>query len=101
LNLGTWSLVLHDAGGLAQPTDQFTLFAFSGSLLNGIGSVTIDSSQVNAARWNTTGARVLSDAGRVYLTGISVVPEPSTYLLAVCGLVVLPLMRRKLTARRK
>src|SRR5690606_17587107 len=101
-----WTLLIGDAGNgdnAVLPTDIFTLFTFTGSLAapnvtgNIINGVNILGSGLPPS-WDLSGATVMFDANSIYLTGLTVtppVPEPSTALLTLCGLLGLAKRRRR------
>jgi len=75
-----WTLELVDAGGTCRASDQFDLFTYTGLL--SLGSYRIDPRQVEASgRWDWSAATILRDGSRVYLGGLTVVPEPGTLTL--------------------
>jgi hypothetical protein len=69
-------------------------FRYTGSLT--FGNWTIDGSQVAASgRWDWSGATVNYDDNGVYLTSVTVVPEPGTLMLLASGCLGLLLVWRK------
>ncbi len=86
-----WTLTLMDDGGSADPADIFYLFEdFTGH----VGEVEplLDTSMVDLSDWDISGVTFGIDATdpnnqMLFMTGLSVVPEPSTALLALIGLL--------------
>lgn len=86
LNLGdNWNLIVGDAGGTSDVSDQWPLFTYGGTLsasLNGslLTGVNISLADGLAGGWNVSGAQVRVDASgrRVYLTGLEALAVPTT-----------------------
>jgi hypothetical protein len=89
-----WTLRLADAGGTAAVSDEIDLFTYTGSL--SFGTCLIDASQVaDSGRWDWSAATIRYDQNRVYLTGLTVVPEPGTLLMLLSGATALLSMLRR------
>lgn len=98
LTLGNMTLKITDVG-VSTPialTDELTLFTYefgAQTVTRSIGTIGFDTSTLGAG-WSFSGLTVTDDnAGRIYLTGLAYVPEPSTALLGALG--VLALLRRR------
>ncbi len=91
----TLSIVLLDGGAsLVTQTDTLDLFTYGGAL--SLGNVVIDDQFVaGLTHWDTSNATIGFDGDSVFITGLEVVPEPSTCLLAALGLIGLGFIRRR------
>ncbi len=96
LTLGEWILRVADAGGTAHPSDKFYLFT-SGGTFTDVGTPTIDWSLVPLWGVNTDPDAIVfdTDAGGLYVTGLSSTPEPATLTLLALGGLALWRRRRR------
>jgi len=90
IELGNFTLSIRDANGYVEnDTDQLPVFTYGGGATVGpMGTVTFDTSMLDAGLWGTYAPGDLSlvdDGGTIYLTGLSIVPEPSTLMLLMPG----------------
>jgi hypothetical protein len=83
-----WTLRLADAGGTCVASHQFDLFTYDGEYHGSpsFGNDIIDDSLLPFPdRWDWSSAQINVGDNRVYLTGLTVVPEPGTLLLLTTG----------------
>jgi hypothetical protein len=75
--------------------DVFVLFRLTGggALPDSLTNATI--TVLGSGRWNTTNAHVYLEGNELLLTGVWLVPEPSTMLLWLAGGAVLYAKRRR------
>ena len=87
----TLTVVLRDAGAhMIMETETLDLFTYGGAL--NLGNIVIDTQFVaGLPLWDTSNLVVDSDGDSVFLTGLKVIPEPSTSLLAALGLLAFAL----------
>ncbi len=85
------TVVLRDAGAhMIMETETLDLFTYGGAL--NLGNIVIDTQFVaGLPLWDTSNLVVDSDGDSVFLTGLKVIPEPSTSLLAALGLLAFAL----------
>ncbi len=91
----TLTVVLRDAGAnVVTETDTLDLFTYGGAL--SLGNIVIDDQFVaGLSHWDTSNVTIGFDTDSVFLTGLEVVPEPSTFMLLALGLLGLMFRRRK------
>ena len=84
---GDWTLSFVHLSGSAGPGDKFYLFEdFPGGQTGNVTPL-LDTSMVDLGDWDVSNVTFDIDAGGLYMTGLAVVPEPSTFLLAMIGLL--------------
>lgn len=95
-----WTLQLVDAGVRVSDGD-LPLFSCTGWM--NIGQVNIDLSLVSGPGfedWQFDDLSIYDNLGTVYLSGLTVVPEPATLsLLTLCGLALVRRRRRSCRVR--